>query len=131
MISLLITLFLFMVAAASWAIMSHYTHHAEVLNRESWWGKDSWIRKYKLDSQGRLIAPPKNNLYYKIFKIDYVERFPLSATLLVFVTDYWHFFRWLMVNALCAAFTTSFWGFLMLWTIWHLVFTITYTILKK
>jgi hypothetical protein len=55
----------------------------------SFWGNDSWLRKYKLDDKKQLIEAP-HTWYYRFFKIKYKERFPLSATFLVNFTDGYH-----------------------------------------
>lgn len=51
----------------------------------SFWGSESWKRKYKYNNGTPVIAP--NNWYYRFFKIKYKESFSLSATLLVSLTD--------------------------------------------
>lgn len=68
-----------------------------ITNGDGFWGKDSWVRKYKckytLLKTGSFIrefdkAP--NTWYYRFFKIKYKERFPFSATFLVMFTDGMH-----------------------------------------
>lgn len=68
----------------------------------SFWGSECDKRKYKtipdMDQmvktpgrdRRRLTFPPKNNAYYRFFKISHLEKFPLSATALVFLTDGYH-----------------------------------------
>ena len=46
----------------------------------------SWENKYK-----NPLTPAPGTWYYKAFNLKYKERFPLSATQLVFLTDAWHF----------------------------------------
>ena len=62
-----------------------------VLFREGYFspGTDHWKRKYKRASGGQLVPAP-NTWYYRFFNLKYKERFPLSATLLVFIVDKWH-----------------------------------------
>ena len=47
----------------------------------------SWIDKYK-----QPLEPAPDSWYYKMYNLKYKERFFLSATLLVVLTDWWHFF---------------------------------------
>jgi hypothetical protein len=52
----------------------------------------SWKAKWKLDKQHNLIPATKgdNWWYFGIIKPKYKEKFPLSSTLLVFISDFWH-----------------------------------------
>jgi hypothetical protein len=52
----------------------------------SFWGEDSWRRKY---TKSYVFLPP-DNWYYRMFNIQLRERFPLSATFLVSLTDGYH-----------------------------------------
>lgn len=45
--------------------------------------------KYAKDGDGNKTAAP-DNWYYRFYKLKYKEAFPLSATLLVSLTDPWH-----------------------------------------
>ncbi len=68
-----------------------------------WWFKDaSWENKWKLDKYGLLeIAEKGDNWWYLgIIKPKYKERFPLSSTWLVFLTDGWHFFQFLFLKCI-------------------------------
>lgn len=60
----------------------------------SFWGKSSDLKKYKWDF---VPVDAPNNWYYRFFKIKYKERFPLSATALVFLTDGYHFCQFLFL----------------------------------
>lgn len=64
------------------------------LPEDHFFGSRSWVRKYKKG----FIKPVWKNWYYKTFNVVYMERFPLSATALVFLTDGWHFSQWMMFN---------------------------------
>lgn len=130
MIIVIIKLLLIGVAAAAYALLSHYTHHNDAKNKTSFWGSQSWVRKYKRNPDGSLVAAPKS-WYYKLFKLEYKEAFPLSASLFVFVTDYWHACQWVMTTSLFLAFTSTWWGFALLWSIWHLFFNVVYLAKKK
>lgn len=50
---------------------------------DGFWGERSYERKYTYD-------PPKDNWYYKFFKIKQRERFLFSTTFLVSLTDGYH-----------------------------------------
>lgn len=56
---------------------------------DSFWGEESHYRKY-----ANPLDAPKDNWYYRLFNIGYKERFPLSATALIFLTDGYHFCQW-------------------------------------
>lgn len=60
-----------LIAGVSKAISDYLAHHKS--EGDSWWG-NSWKRKWK---------DPVNK----------IEKFPLSSTALVWVTDAWHFFN--------------------------------------
>ena len=59
------------------------------------WNKiNSWKNKWKLDSEGKVMSNKKRSFYYLwIYKPNYIERFPYSSTILVFLTDFWHFWQ--------------------------------------
>src|SRR5687768_7244559 len=71
---------------------------------EDFWGNESWRLKYKSDDSGFLIDAPEN-WYYKLFKIDYKERWFTSTWLTVFATDGYHLlqFIWLKLFYLIIA----------------------------
>lgn len=123
-------------AAACWAVCSHYTFQNRGKYVFGFWGSESWKRKYKRSASGSnavywLVAAPSDNWYYRIFKIRYKERFPLSATMLVFLTDGYHFTQWIMIKCIIASITLELKPFLVLWAVWLLVFNYVYTRLKK
>lgn len=118
------------IAACCWAIMSHYTFHNRVRDELSFWGKESWKRKYKRypsksESDYTLIAAP-NTWYYRLFRLRYKEKFPLSATALVFTTDGYHLMQWIGVKAILAAITINPLYYMILWVTWLAVFNVTY-----
>jgi len=131
-------------AAACWAVMAHLLFHnknSTPFRKHTFFGSDSWVRKYKKarNVQGILTAydfyPPPDNWYYKTFKIDHLEKFPWSATALVFVTDGYHLFQWLFIKFILLGVTVTYnrglqfdWvGFILLWVTWTVVFNIVYT----
>ncbi len=82
------------------------------LDPYSFFGISSWVRKYKRKQEAdvpelyfQVEAP--NTWYYRFFKIQYKERFPLSATALVFLTDGFHLMQWLAINFLTLAIAFS------------------------
>lgn len=94
---------------------------------DSFWGEQSWLRKY---SDGLIQAP--KNWYYRVFKIPYKEKFPLSATALVFVTDGYHLLGFLMQIFICFSVSGGDWhlfGAALL--IWSLYFNVLYTVFNR
>ena len=141
-----ITGLLVILAATCYAFNTHWYFHGWKSQREkfSFWGEESWVRKYKrankfVDEYHRIIAP--DNWYYNLLKIKYKEKFPLSATVLVFLTDGFHLVQWLMIKFLILAMTIH-WvdgrGFVWMWgnaiclyALWLFGFNVVYTRLKK
>jgi len=74
----------------------------------SFFGSQMDRRKWKSGQLGLLPAP--KTWYYKLFDLKYQERFPLSATLFVFVTDAFHFSNFLMRYSLTGAIMLAFWS---------------------
>lgn len=142
----MIQIIFFMLAAACYAVMSHLRFHNTQdgkFRRHTFFGAESWRRKYR---KGVLSTPGNYDLlealdspYYDIFKIKYREKFPWSATALVFLTDGYHLFQWLMIKFLLLGFTVNYnhgfhfdWvGFILLWASWTVIFNFVYTGLKK
>lgn len=97
-------------------------------NEDGFWGIYSWKRKYKIawsaDDKGFLKAP--DTWYYRFFKIPYRERFTLSATLLVFLTDGFHLMQFFFKLLFCAAFypLTNWWFPFVLWLLWTIVWNL-------
>lgn len=69
-------------------------------------GPRSARNKYASTSSGELLSAPLNNKYYKRYRLIYKERFPLSATILVFLTDAFHLFQFLRTNLIILAILT-------------------------
>jgi hypothetical protein len=122
-------------AAACWGVMSKYLFHGIAVRPYSFWGKESWRRKYKryinvehMKTYTLINAP--DTPYYRFFKLKYKEAFPWSATLLVFVTDGFHLTQWFMIKFVIAAITLDWRWYLVYWITWTVGFTITYTWLK-
>lgn len=101
------------VAAAANAVMDKLTFHygksvfpqknEKLLGMgKEWWhpNSGSWENKYARDKDGNLIPNNRSPWYYfGLVTPAYKEAFPLSSTVLVFVTDAWHFFQAIMLTA--------------------------------
>lgn len=103
----------------------------------AFWGSKSWVRKYKKDYGAATERDVPNNWYYRFFKIAWKEKFPLSATALVFLTDGYHLFQLLFKLCLISTVVTYqpmfniFIDFLIYFLLFGLTFTITYKLLSK
>lgn len=94
----LIALFLLAVSIGAYSI-SQLQQHGKLMFDSPFWDASSWKLKYKIEwikcrdgnlpDLGQFTLAP-NNWYYRLFKIKYKERFPLSATFLVALTDGYH-----------------------------------------
>jgi len=74
--------------------------------KENQLDKESWKNKWQLSENGVPIHPLFNPWYYfGLQNPKYVERFPFSSTIFVFVTDKWHLYKWCMF--LCIEFLIS------------------------
>lgn len=98
---------------------------------DSFWGENSHYRKY-----ANPLDAPKDNWYYRFFKIGYKERSPGSATIFVMFTDGAHLCQTLFKLLFCISIVTysmdfSWWMALVYFVIWGVVFTITYKILSR
>jgi hypothetical protein len=100
----LLTFGLILLAALSWGKLSRFMFHSVARSRNptGFWGKESWLRKYKLDHLDRPTLA-KKTWYTKLFNIKYKERFPLSATLFVFISDGFHALQFVAINSLLLA----------------------------
>ena len=102
------------------------------------WMKDSWKNKYRqiklYGTEESVFIPAPNNWYYRFFKLKYKEDFPLSATLLVFLTDAYHFISaivsFTLIFLLCLYWALSFlhfiFSFLLLWIVNKVTFHLVY-----
>lgn len=97
---------------------------------DSFWGEHSYTRKY-----ANPFEPPKENWYYRVFKIGYLERFPLSATVLVFLTDGYHLAQFMFFNFLSLSFAFALgFSWITLGLVWggvHIIHTLLYKFLQK
>lgn len=83
----------------------------------SFFGSESWKRKYKIRT-GALLKSDPDHWYYSFFNIKYKERFPGSATIFVFLTDAPHFFQFIMLTIIAVLLTVcqggGLWNFIMI-----------------
>ncbi len=56
--------------------------------------EDTWVNKWYWSNAG--VRIPYKSWYYPFFKPEYKEAFPYSSTILVFLTDSWHFYKFMM-----------------------------------
>lgn len=69
-------------------------------------GKE-WKNKYKL-IDGKLQPPTNQWWYLNLYKPKYQEKFPFSTTVLVFLTDRWHWWQFAMLRYFYFAIAHSF-----------------------
>jgi hypothetical protein len=105
------------VAALCYAVSQLQQHGKLVWSNpvkpRGFWGKDSDKRKYK-------------------YNCTHEPAFPLSTTLLVFVTDGYHFMQWLMKIFIALAFVPFVgWWSLGYWAVFTVVFAIGYKFMQK
>lgn len=115
-----------------------------------WWSKPGgWRNKWEIASNGfSLIPESKKKWYYLwIFTPDFVERFPFSSSLFVFITDGWHLLQMLQFLFIFTAFGIAYdcglsyptfldeKHFFLIGLFFHAIFLagfhLTYTIFKK
>ena len=102
---------------------------------------DNWKQKWKLNELGSLIPCHfKPKYYFKLYKPDYVEGFPYSSTILVFLTSKWHLYQFVMLRffyfAIVINMANNLWGKLLLSLIvfpilFSVIFELYYKKLKK
>lgn len=117
------------VACVAYTLSQLQQHGKLSLIDEGFWGVRSWVRKYAT------IRDPLSDLaprtwYYRFFKISYKERFPLSATLLVCLTDGYHLMQLIFNTCICLAVALCYDNW-MLWFVivrtgWGILFSLTY-----
>lgn len=132
---MILTISLVAIASACWGVMTFYITHGNIRNRVGFFGRDSWKRKYarnrSFPEEVYFMIPSPDNWYYRFFRIKYKEKFPLSATMLVFVTDGFHLFQWIFIKVILLAITQDLYLYLGLWLIWTIIFQLVYTYLPK
>jgi len=74
--------------------------------------KDTWLYKYALTLSGNPARLTKLPWYYfRVYKPKYEEAFPFSSTLLVALTDKWHFHNSIQIWAMAAGMGVLAYGF--------------------
>jgi len=130
----MISLLLLIPAIAAYSI-SQLQQHGKLrwsyLKIESFWGEFGWRKKYKWDEQGTFLPAPKT-WYYRFFKIKYKERFPLSATFLVAITDGYHLSQSVMFLSIAGSFSIALsLNFFLVWGGILLVHSLSYLIFQS
>ena len=77
----------------------------------------SWRNKWKLNKVGNIIINETRHWYYFSFNPKYIERFYLSSTVLVFITDGEHLFQFIKNIAILAGFFVIGWQYGLAWFI--------------
>lgn len=105
------------VAAYSISQLQQHGHLRWRTNSWSFWGEDSWQNKYKRHDH-TFIMVTNQNWYYRLFDIPYIEKFPLSATALVYLTDGYHFMQFCFKILLAIGIFGFTWSALIAWSLW-------------
>lgn len=143
----MIQLLFIMLAAACYAVQQYLVFHNTkngLFNKYYFFGAESWKRKYERslsfsDYKTYGLVPAPDNFYYSFFNIEHKERFPWSATALVFLTSGYNLFQWLMIKFILLSLTVSYsYGFhfdwimfFLLWFAWTAIFNLCFIGLKK
>lgn len=128
----LISLLLFSLSAVFYCI-SQLQHQGKLRwskSADGFWGNESDKRKYK-----RPLKPAPLTAYYKYNDLTYVEAFPGSGSIGVFLTDGYHFCQFLMKLGISAAIGIQhdrFWVWSTgAWLAWSVVFKATLWLIAK
>jgi len=78
---------------------------------------ESWKNKWKLDADGNLIPNTTKHWYYFGINPKYQEKFYLSSTILVFLTDGEHLFQFSKNRMIEIGFLVISWQFFLAWLI--------------
>lgn len=134
----IISLLLISTAAITYAIHELHAHQKLkwIGKPLGFWGEMSWQRKYYLvDGHPGLFKQPKKNLYTRLFGVKYKERFPLSSTLLVSITDGYHLMQMVFLLCISAAIAIHYdrWFIylIIIRSVFGIVFTIAYKVLAR
>lgn len=104
---------LLVVAAVAKALMDLSSEGKLPWNPAFWDKSVSWVNKWKRNDQGGVMVG--------------VERFPLSSTVLVFLTDGWHLMQFVFLSAL---FLAAF-GFTLKFLISRIVFGVVFELTRR
>jgi len=83
----------------------------------------SWKNKWELDDNNHLIINNKKQWYYFRLYPKYKERFYLSSTVLVWLTDGEHLFQFLKKRSIDIAFLIISWKFMLSWITGVIIFS--------
>ena len=138
------SLILFCISIAFYAAKEKLVHHYSTsifsdLNPQYWDANISWKNKYAWDENGELIPVTDDNVgctlrwYYSLFNLQYIERFFLSATMFVFITDGMHlmqfFFKNLMILSIAVLLDPCLYWFVIYYLAWAVVWNLFYSII--
>lgn len=76
---------IYFIFAVLFYTVSQLQQHGKIRFKGQFWDSDSHLLKWK-----RPLEKPPNNFYYRWFKLEFKEKFPLSGTLFVFQSDGYH-----------------------------------------
>lgn len=133
------SILLFVIAVILYSLKELAAHGKLSKNATGFWGVDSWKRKY--DWNGDYVLVPNDghkNFYERLFNIKYKERFFLSSTLLVSLTDGMHFCQLWFKLFLCASiafytpmFKDWYWNAITFFATFGVVFSLAYRLLSR
>jgi len=114
------------VVVVGWVAFISAVFFYTLSQKETFTNSEGWKNKYR-----QPMTPAKINWYTNLFKLKYREKFPLSGSLLVSLTDKYHFFQLCFKVLLCASFVFyrpvfGWWDGLILFFTWGVVFTLAY-----
>lgn len=94
--------------------------------KETFENSEGWKNKYK-----QPMSPAPKNWYYRFFKLKYREKFPLSGSLLVSLTDKYHFYQLIFKLLLCTSIVLyrpvlGLWDAMIYFVLWGMTFTLSY-----
>jgi hypothetical protein len=98
----------------------------------NFWGRESWLRKYK-GRKGMAMQPipAPNTYYYKLFNLKYKERFPGSATIFVALTDGYHLMQFLFLLLISGAIAVHTENVILWLLIYRCTFGVIFTVCYK
>ena len=125
----MIKLLFLLIAAALYGMMYFVAFYTK--DEDSFWSKGGWKRKYDMNT------PAPDNWYYKFFNLKYKEKFWLSGTVLVFLTDIFHLTQFFVIKFILlavsvdSAFHINWWMFFGGWLIWVAGFNTAFLLMGK
>lgn len=136
-------IFLLILAGISNSIMDtikfrFYESKLKFISKE-WFLPDSWKLKWKWKNNQRILNNKKLWYYLWLYKPQYKEAFPYSTTILVFLTNAWHFFQFIMLSSFQAAISITismvycfnWWQFIVIFFIIKIIYNSTFELFWK